>query len=285
MSDVNNQIMDGVLMNYYSKTQGGAIGMIYVTQSTDSNYVNQYVIFIRNSNGTVSVNKKILETSNYYAKPIKLVQIFTHERSFVRYHFLMKVNIKNTDECTTPYLSNSKFNIDSGSLVGMGHSFVPQKFQEDTLSATFDNEWLNIIFKDGSSNITISENYSDETSHRPLILLDIGSADMQLLFNQVVFNRPPTANYMNFIQNGTLNFAMFRWDLASTQTCIDSPGFNLLRNSDIGYNFKDDGYMAMPNIQGFIHNEITDLLKNNSVLSVKVDNSTDSSQKNFEEYD
>ena len=245
MSDLNSQIMDGELINYYTRAQDKAIGMVYITQSTSPDYLNQYLIFIRKANETVLVNKKIQETSNYYAKPIQLLQALTHDRSVVRYHYLMKVNIKNTDGSTTPYLSNSKFNIDSDSLVSMGHSFLPQEFQEDTLSATFDHQFLNIIFKDGSSNLTISENYSIETSHRPLILLDIGNADMKLLFNQVVYNRPPTANYMNYIQNGTLNFAMFRWDLAVSQTCIDSPGFSLLGYSQISFSYRDDNYMRI----------------------------------------
>ena len=272
-------------MNYYARTQDKAIGMVYVTQSTSSNYLNQYLIFIRKENETLLVNRKIQETSNYYAKPIQLLQIFTHNRSFVRYHYFMKVNIKNTDGSTTSYLSNSKFNIDSDSLVSMGHIFIPQEFQEDSFSATIDHVYLNLIFKDGSSNIKISEGYSDENSNRPLILADIGNVDMQLIFSQVVFGRPHSANWMNFIQNGTLNFAMFRWNLPASTTCINSPGFTFTSPSQLGHSYRDDNYMAMPRIGNFILNEITDFFTDNNVLSVKVDNSTDSTQTNFEEYD
>ena len=136
LQDEGNQILDGKLMNYYRMKDSYGVGMIYVTQSSNSSYINQYVIFKRFHHVIRDTFIPVLETTNYFAKPLFLAQGMYENKTGLHYHLMMEVKIKNPDGTNTTHLSNSRFlaEIDADPMIFTGHYLFPRKLRENLLN-------------------------------------------------------------------------------------------------------------------------------------------------------
>ena len=264
LQDEGNQILDGKLMNYYRMKDSYGVGMIYVTQSSNSSYINQYVIFKRFHHVIRDTFIPVLETTNYFAKPLFLAQGMYENKTGLHYHLMMEVKIKNPDGTNTTHLSNSRFlaEIDADPMIFTGHYLFPQEIEGEFVEYSNDDTRNNFFFKDNSnSSIKILESHTETNNNSPYRYLDIGISNIDVLFAKNIPGRPNSDNWITYIDNGVLNFAAYKWDLGADRTCIDSPSFTLTNNSQMGVLTKDDTYMEMATGQNFSEGNYNNLFK------------------------
>ena len=197
----------------------------------------------------------------------------------------MEVKVKNSDGSNTTHLSSSKIDAASNPIVFSDHYLIPQEIETDTIKATADDAFINYYFKDSSnSSIKILQTNTDSGVNSFNRLLDIGVSNYEVIHVKAISGRTNGDNWITYIDNGVLNFAVFHWDLGADRTCIDSPSFTFTNSSDMGALNKNTTYIEMTAAQDFTISDYNSLYTANGIEQGTSKTNVTYNQANFEEH-